>query len=248
MSTASHEVTRSFVLSVAVAAIAISTLVSGAPCASSPTVPTRCNDASSCIAGGDVCNSCAANSWLANAGTGACDVCQDEASAADARVSGTTLCAQDNAAFFYNDCSPAGASSDASFVACNDACSACSSTTNDKATGCTTCAEGYFDTNGPLRDDGICEVIKSHNHGSVLGMAEKFAVLGSAGVTNAGPSVITGNLGVSPGVSITGIPPGTVVGVVHATDPAASVAQADASIAFGELAGRAADPALILVV
>ncbi|MBI3188664.1 MAG: DUF3494 domain-containing protein, partial [Gammaproteobacteria bacterium] len=60
------------------------------------------------------------------------------------------------------------------------------------------------------------------------GTEQSFAVLGGQTVTNTGPSVITGNLGVSPGSAITGFPPGLVTGgTTHAADAVALQAQND---------------------
>lgn len=70
-----------------------------------------------------------------------------------------------------------------------------------------------------------------------LGSADGFAVLGGSAVTNTGPTVISGNLGVSPGSAITGFPPGVVNGAVHAADAVAAQAQTDALAAYGVLAG-----------
>ena len=64
---------------------------------------------------------------------------------------------------------------------------------------------------------------------TVLGTAANFAVLGGSTVTNIGPSTIHGDLGVDPGLSITGFPPGLVTGTIHAGDAAAHQAQLDAT-------------------
>ncbi len=72
-----------------------------------------------------------------------------------------------------------------------------------------------------------------------LGTVQSFAVLGGSTVTNTGSSVITGDLGVSPGLAITGFPPGIVNGTTHAGDAVALQAQSDLVIAYNSLAGQA---------
>ncbi len=73
-----------------------------------------------------------------------------------------------------------------------------------------------------------------------LGTAGSFAVLAGSTVTNTGPSVLTGDLGVSPGTAVTGFPPGTVTGTIHAADAVAAQAQADVTTAYNDAAGRSA--------
>jgi len=85
----------------------------------------------------------------------------------------------------------------------------------------------------------------------VLGTASDFAVLGATpDVTNTGPTIVSGNVGVYPAASITGFPPGSIVpgtGFLHLADAVAQQAQADNLTAFGTLTtgtGTALGPAL----
>jgi Ice-binding-like len=72
-----------------------------------------------------------------------------------------------------------------------------------------------------------------------LGTAGSFAVLAGTTVTNTGPSVISGDLGVSPGTAVTGFPPGTVSnGTIHSADGVAGGAQSDLTTAYNDAAGR----------
>jgi hypothetical protein len=72
-----------------------------------------------------------------------------------------------------------------------------------------------------------------------LGTAADYAVLAASTVTNTGPTVVTGDLGLSPGTSVTGFPPGQVTGTVHVSDSAATQAQSDLVTAYNDAAGRA---------
>jgi hypothetical protein len=76
-----------------------------------------------------------------------------------------------------------------------------------------------------------------------LDSAGSFAVLAGSTVTNTGPTVISGDLGVSPGSAVTGFPPGIVnpPGTIHRADAVAARAKYDLNIAYNNLAGEACD-------
>jgi hypothetical protein len=75
----------------------------------------------------------------------------------------------------------------------------------------------------------------SAGSGVNLGSSSNFVILGASTVTNTGSSVLNGNLGLYPGTSVTGFPPGVVNGVEHITDAAAAQAQIDARAAYTAL-------------
>jgi hypothetical protein len=60
-------------------------------------------------------------------------------------------------------------------------------------------------------------------------------VLAGSTVTNTGPSVLNGDLGLSPGSAVTGFPPGIVNGNTHVADTAANDAKNDLVIAYNAL-------------
>ncbi|NNN12872.1 MAG: DUF3494 domain-containing protein [Acidimicrobiaceae bacterium] len=73
----------------------------------------------------------------------------------------------------------------------------------------------------------------------VMGTASTFAILAGSSVTNTGSSTISGNLGLSPGSSVTGFPPGIISnGTEHVTDAVAAQAQSDLTHAYLDAAGR----------
>ena len=73
-----------------------------------------------------------------------------------------------------------------------------------------------------------------------LGTASPFVVLGGQAVTNTGPSVLNGELGVSPGTALSGFGlPAVVNGATHNNDGVANQAQADLITAYDVAAGQA---------
>ena len=77
-----------------------------------------------------------------------------------------------------------------------------------------------------------------------LGTADPFVVLGGTKVTNVGPSVLNGNLGISPGTELEGFGlPAVVNGSTHATNEVAAKAQLDLTTAYDVAAEQPVLPA-----
>src|SRR5580693_2052049 len=79
-----------------------------------------------------------------------------------------------------------------------------------------------------------------------LGTASSYAVLAGSTITNTGTSTISGDIGLSPGTSVTGFPPGDQIsGATYVADGAALAAENDLTTAFNSAAGRS--PNVIVV-
>lgn len=72
---------------------------------------------------------------------------------------------------------------------------------------------------------------------SLAGSAD-FAVLAGSAITSTGATSITGDMGLSPGTSIGGFPPGVIVGTQRINDNLATQAKLDLTIAYNDVAGR----------
>jgi hypothetical protein len=67
-------------------------------------------------------------------------------------------------------------------------------------------------------------------------------VLAGSTITNTGNTKITGDVGLSPGSSVTGFPPGIIVGTLHISDSSADQAKLDLTTAYNDAAGRTLGP------
>ncbi len=72
----------------------------------------------------------------------------------------------------------------------------------------------------------------------MLGTAASYSVLAGVSVVSTGNTALSGDLGVSPGVAVTGFPPGTFDGSLHAGDAAAAAARTDLDDALTDASGR----------
>jgi len=74
-----------------------------------------------------------------------------------------------------------------------------------------------------------------------LAIGQQLRCLGGTTVTSTGTTVITGNVGVSPGTAVTGFLPGIVDApyTIHAGDAVAAQAEADTFTLYNTLAGTA---------
>lgn len=79
-----------------------------------------------------------------------------------------------------------------------------------------------------------------------LGVASDMAILAGSAVTNTGGTVITGDLGLCPGTSVGGFPPGILNGVLRINDNIAIQSKLDITTAYNDAAGRTSADMVIL--
>jgi len=71
-----------------------------------------------------------------------------------------------------------------------------------------------------------------------MGSTTTFALLAGSTITNTGATTVTGDIGLSPGSSVGGFPPGTLNGTMYINDATASQAKTDLTAAYNNAAGR----------
>lgn len=97
-------------------------------------------------------------------------------------------------------------------------------------------------TSGLISDlASVVVVAAGPGSSAILGSASTFAVLGGSTVTNTGgTTTIVGDVGLSPGSAVTGLPTGQPTGgSIHISDSPAVNAQSNLTTAYNDLAGRA---------
>jgi Ice-binding-like/Bacterial Ig-like domain len=92
-------------------------------------------------------------------------------------------------------------------------------------------------TTGPCQTGGVPSV-------PLCPLMGDFSVLAGSTVTNTGSTVVSGEVGVSPGTAVTGFPPGQAGGAIHSADGAAAQAQIALTAGYIDAAGRAGGTAV----
>ena len=71
-----------------------------------------------------------------------------------------------------------------------------------------------------------------------LAGASSFSILAGSAISSTGATTITGDLGLSPGTSVGGFPPGILNGTKHINDPIVTQAKLDLTAAYNNAVGR----------
>jgi hypothetical protein len=88
------------------------------------------------------------------------------------------------------------------------------------------------------KNPAVIPVQATAQNSVALGSTSTLAVLAGASITSTGATNITGDIGLSPGSSIGGFPPGILTGTQHINDATSTQAKLDLTAAYNDLAGR----------
>ena len=92
----------------------------------------------------------------------------------------------------------------------------------------------------PANENPAVIPIQTSNQNTVsLSGSSTLVVLAGSTITNTGATNITGDIGLSPGSSIGGFPPGILTGTQHINDEISTQAKLDLTAAYNDAAGRA---------
>ncbi len=104
------------------------------------------------------------------------------------------------------------------------------------------CKKDKTNTESPTTDGTTTPIVipvQTFSHATVsLGSTYYLAVLAGSAISSTGATVITGDLGLSPGSSVGGFPPGILNGTKHINDSVATKAKLDLTAAYNDAAGR----------
>ncbi len=91
----------------------------------------------------------------------------------------------------------------------------------------------------PANNNPVVIPIQTSNQATITmaGLSD-LAILAGSGITNTGATNITGDIGLSPGTSIGGFPPGILNGTQHINDAISNQAKLDLTAAYNDAAGR----------
>jgi hypothetical protein len=93
-------------------------------------------------------------------------------------------------------------------------------------------------SNDPDKNPNVIPIQTTTQSSVTLGTTSSLGVLAGSSITSTGATTITGDMGLSPGSSIGGFPPGILNGAQHINDATSNQAKLDLTAAYNDLAGR----------
>jgi hypothetical protein len=100
------------------------------------------------------------------------------------------------------------------------------------------CKKDSTVTDPSVKNPVVIPVQTTQQNAIPLAGAVNFTILAGSAVTNTGPTTVNGDIGLSPGSSVGGFPPGILVGTQHINDVTVNQAKIDLTTAYNDAMGR----------